>query len=414
MIKFDPTQIDISIVQLKAVSTALGGSMTIVDEKKSTATKEVLKRVDIPMGLARAFVQRHKKTTKYLKPVYTAVVRYGNLIIALERHPLGSLGALESEGVFGTVQWTPKCQENVDNVLIPLTVYSNDRDWFFDGRYIYSFESKNINDVIARGQPMSKSRQFRKINTTSIDLQQLHNSDYLRPADRTCVAFVANNGQYAISPPIWKDATDIGTTQRQKGGHIDDDGEFNLGVVETVDAGKVIHHKHSLEQFDNIDEQLAVNLNFALKAGKEVGHLFGYEAVEPLHLSRLMIELHTVNLPNIAKEVKATYDIGMKFTHTVAWLLGLQNRTNTLESYLVVRGLLKYLTSKGVFRRNIFDHERIFVGNTTINDVPQLDIQTLLNDSANRMSLAGLIEQMKRKKQKGDHHSVGTLMNEGD
>lgn len=422
MIKFDPSLVDIEIVQLKAVSTALGGSISIIDTKRSTPTKEAHARIEVPMSLARSFIVRHKKITKYLKPVFTAIVRYDGRVIALERHPLGSLGKLEDEGLFGKKKWVPDCQDNLDKLIIPLVVYSNARDWYFDGRYAYSFDGKNLDEVVRVAPFMSKTGQFRKLQSLTIDLQEMQTKKDLDPAERTCLAFVAANGQYAISAPIWKDLANVGATQMRKSRGDDANGEMALTITETVDDGFNARNgtvQQALDQFDTIDEHLAVNVNFALKAGKEIGKLFGYEAVEPLQLPRLMIEMHTVNLPNVPKEVKATYDIGLNFTHAVAWLLGLQKRTNTLESYLVVRSLLKYLTSKGIFRRNIFDADRVMKEGKSITDVPQLDLDELTKVSGgiSKLSLAAIIEQTKnamsnKKRLAKGLSSVGTLMNE--
>jgi hypothetical protein len=408
MIPFDPEKISIEIVRLKAVSIALGGSVVIIDEKHTTPQKEIHKRYEVPMSLARSFIVRHKRMMKYLKPVYTAIVRYDDRIIALERHPLGALGKLEDDGLFGKKLWNPDVQDNFDKILVPLTVYAGDRNWYFDGRYIYSFEANDVKSVVNRSQWMSKDGHFRKVHAVTIDLQEMQNKDKLEPTARTCIAFLADNGQFAISPPIWKDISDIGLTQRRKGGHVDVDDEDNSVTVEVAE---------SVDQFDGHDALMAVNLGFALKAGNEIGRLFGYEAVEPLHLPRLMIELHTVNLPNLPKEIKATYDIGLTFTHAVAWLLGMQKRTNTLDSYLTVRSLLKYLTSKGIFRRNIFDADRVFKLGRGIKDVPQISVEELRKgDKSDRLSLSTIIEQAKmaRSQIRKSLTNIGTLMNEGD
>lgn len=171
--------------------------------------------------------------------------------------------------------------------------------------------------------------------------------------------------------------------------------------------------------FDMIDESLAVNLNFALKAGQEIGKKFGYEFVEPLQLPRLMIELHTVNLPNVPAEVKATYDIGLKFTHAMAWLLGMSRKTkeDDLETYIMMRSLMKYLTKRGIFRSNVFNAERVFKDGQTVKDVPQLAMDQLMKDQDfTKMSLSAILQQaregQKRRKKGNDIHNVGGMMTE--
>ena len=94
MIQFDITKLTTKIVRLKSVTTALGGSINIIDEEKSTDTKEELIRIEVPLSVARAFIMATNKVTKYLKPVYTALAMYDGIIVAMERHPLAGLGAL--------------------------------------------------------------------------------------------------------------------------------------------------------------------------------------------------------------------------------------------------------------------------------------------------------------------------------
>ena len=48
MIKFDINLLTTEIVYLKSITTALGGSISVIDQDKSTDKKEVLKRIDTP------------------------------------------------------------------------------------------------------------------------------------------------------------------------------------------------------------------------------------------------------------------------------------------------------------------------------------------------------------------------------
>jgi hypothetical protein len=64
-----------------------------------------------------------------------------------------------------------------------------------------------------------------------------------------------------------------------------------------------------------------------------------------------MVQLKTVNLPRIAQEIKQTFDIGMTFTQTIAWLLGLQMNVDDYDQMLAIRKLFKYLSIKGIFSR---------------------------------------------------------------
>ena len=400
MIKFDINQLNVEIVYLKSATTALGGSISVIDQEKSTPKKEVLKRIATPLAVVRSFIQRHKKVTKYLKPTLAAIIKYDGMVVALERHPLGALGELEEEGLFGKKTWEPATIANIEQHIKPI-VANQMRDWYFDGRYVYSFSSKDMDSVMRESAFLTSDGKYRKVVATSIDLQEIYNRDKLTPAERSCLAFVTKDMQYAVSPPIWKDLSDVGTTQLRKAGvEIEEDeadDDENGPVVKTSFAKQF--------SFDEIDNNLSVNLNFALKAGQEVGGLFGYDAVQPLQLPRLMVELRTVNLPNIPKQVKATYDIGIRFTHALAWLLGLSKKTETLDSMLVLRSLMKYLTQRGVFRNNVFHADRVFLDGMTVASVP-LITET---DRLSAVDRFELIQQAMKNKKMRDTTTVGSV-----
>lgn len=403
MIRFDATQLAIDFVQLKSITTSLGGSISIIDDQKSTDQEEVTRRVAVPMALARTFIKTTQNVTKYLRPVWIAMVRYGDHVVALERHPMVSLGTLEIEGPFGTKRWIPNVERLINDHIIP-TVTLGDKEWYFDGRYVYSFDQADLNTTVRNGRYLSADGHFRKIVSQTIDLQSTSSTNTTNDAggvnveERNCLAFVASNGDFVVSPPIWKDLEGVGGKQR-KSITTDDEDEDDLedGTVQTT-----INNV-----FDIINQSMSVNLNFALKAGQEVGKMFGYEYVEPLQLSRLMIELHTVNLPNVPKQVKATYDCGMRFSHAMAWVMGLSRRANTLETHLIMRSLLSYLTKKGIFRSDAFDADSVFLPNMGVADVHQKEIDELIgNMDFTKMSLANILAAAKENRKSGRQMSL--------
>lgn len=382
MIEFDASKITIEIVSLKSITQALGGSIQVLDESLS-GDKEVFKRIPLPLAVARAFIMRHKKITKYLKPVYTALIKYDDRVIAMERHPMGSMGELVTEGLDGTPKWwTPYSESNLQTYVYPL-LKNKTRKWYFDGRYVYSFDEPTLDHTIKNASAVTADNKFRKLNTLALDLQEVSNADKLQPQERTCIAFVSSTGDYSISPPIWKDVTTVG------------------GIKEDVLS----------TQFDKLNESMSVNLNFALKAGKEIGKMFGYNCVEPLQLPRLMIELHTVNLPNIPKEVKATYDIGISFTHTFAWLLGLLHKADTLDTFITMRSLMKYLTQKGLYHNSAYVPTNIFVEDRQISDVPVLNLDELMQNTDFTQDLwSKIIHNATKANRKNSRTNIGSLM----
>lgn len=352
MVIFDVSALRVEKVFMKSCTTAQGGSMLVLDEAESERTgKEILHRIPVPMAVIRQLQQRHKMS-RYLKPVPTALVYYGDLVVAVERHPLGTQGEMTYEGLDGTTEWHTDSESNIMRVLEPLVMHS-DREWFIDGKFIYTFPVDVLTSV-EEGEYLSADGKFRAAEVTSLKLADLPNREKLHPVDRTCLAYVTEDGQFALTPPIWKDVAGVGKT-----------------VVSKVNKETNKEEKEERRyQFDMVDEYLSVNLNFALKAGKEIGELFDYEAIEPLQLPELMVTLSTVNLPNVANAVKSTFDCGMKFTHAISWLIGMSTRIDSLDSYIVVRSLLKYLTTKGIFRKSLFNQESVFKKGMNSTDVP--------------------------------------------
>lgn len=379
MIRFDPTKIKFEIVRLKSVTTALGGSIGVLDETLTEGKKEVIKRLEMPLAVARSFIMSHKKMTKFLKPMYTCITYYDNLPIAMESHPLGALGELETEGFDGKPRrWEPASQLNFEKLHKALDLTTSTK-WYFDGRYMYTFLHEDIDQVISEGTLLTADGHFRSVVSQTFDLQELGNPTKLNLDERSCLVFVSASGDKVVSPPIWKKLEEVGSTQLGKAGVVSEDGI-------------------AFTSFDAINEHLAVNLSFALKAGQEIGSTFGYEYIEPLQLPQLMVELCTVNLPNVPSEIKASYAIGIKFTHAIAWLLGMLRRADTLETTLIVRSLLKYLSKRGIFRNNMFCGTRVFREGKNVDDVKAVSIADLSKHKPLTLSLDQILAEAKAHK----------------
>ena len=339
MIPFDITKMTNEHVKVKYVTAALGGSMSILDEEATAKTgQETFKRIPVPLAIARKFIIQHE-IARYIKPVLTSVTMYDGHVVALERHPLGNMGKESVEGLFGTVAWKSDSEKNLDDKLKSLT--NDGEKWYIDGTLIYKFNEE-------AWKPLSSDGKFLSSPVTAIKMADII-TEGVETIERACLTFAPSSGATYTSPPIWKSLSNIGNRQLSK---VDeDDSADNL-------------------QFNRIDEFLAVNLGFALKASKELSGVFGYGVIEPLALDDLMIQLRTVNLPKVSKHVKRTFDTGMKFTHAMAWLVGLSSRTETLESYKVVRATLKFLTTKGVYPKTALQHNAIYHGDMDADSVP--------------------------------------------
>lgn len=361
MIEFDINKLRVETYKVKALTTALGGSISVLDEEESTSDKEIYHRIKVPMSVVRAFQVRHKMM-KYIRPCLIAVAFYEDRAIALERHPAGCMGerwerqidkttGLRDKVEIVTSQWIPTLEYNINKVIRPL-VEANTK-WFFDGRYIFSFDKGTPAEAVKKGKFLSKDGKFRCLDVNAVGLHKLEDKVKLDIAARTCLAYVAKNGQYAVSPPIWKNASAVGRAKIKGVQEVRSEGERDFS-------------------FDKVDGQCAVNISFALKAAKELSNEFGFEAIEPLNLPGLMVRLNTVNLPKVPSEVKDTFDSGMQFTHALAWLLGFARRCHNLDTYASIRSLLKYLTSNGLFLKSAFDPTNIFKAGHDLETIPQL------------------------------------------
>jgi len=281
-------------------------------------------------------------------------------------------------------------QHNIDQYIKPL-FKNSDQDWYFDGKFMYNFAA-DLDSAVRGGTFLTQPGNFRAVEVTSIQLSNIHSREKLEPSERTCLAYVAGNGQYSITPPIWKQLADVGNSALRRA-DSDEEQEDNY-------------------RFDAIDQHLAVNLAFALKAGQVIGSLFTHEEIEPLQLPELMIRLNTVNLPKISSKVKSTYDIGMTFTQAMAWLIGMSNRINTLDSHMAIRSIVKYLTTKGIFRKNMFDKTAVFKAGHTLESVELISKDDALKAasslSANEM-MDRLRDNISRRRQANEGQIVGAL-----
>lgn len=364
MIAFDPSKIVTKHMYVKTVSGALGGTLTVLDEKRSKAAgKEVFTKIKIAHQLTRHWSKKHRGMNKYLKPVLTAVTFYENHIVCLERHPLGNLGKETTEGLFGEVKWVSDSEANIKDRLSPLML---DGNWYIDGTYIYHVDKADLNGA----ERLSADGKFRQVSVKAIKLAKL--GDIPDVEERVCLAFYPKNGDMSLTPPIWKTLTNIGQRQLSaRGAHLS---ERDVDTDDIDDGVTYIGTEAQRTQFDQIDQMLCVNLGFALKAGRELSQVFGYDSIEPIGLDDLMIQLRTVNLPNVANEVKQTFDIGLSFTIAIAWLIGLTRRTESLDSYITLRSLLKYLTTKGVYRKGAFNPDSIFRAGSDLDDIPMMSL----------------------------------------
>lgn len=318
LIKFDPSKIEFKRVKLKSLNT-LSGYLYLVDE--SITDKEKTIKYECPHTLVRTFKQTHKMSL-YQVAQECCIMTYDNNIIAIEKAPINER---YFTGLDGTDKlWTTNMETTYQRVLNML----DNNDWYIDGSYLYSFG--NLTDAINKGTNLTDDGQFKSVQCEAIMINYIGINSEIYKETRSCLAFTTKNDITSITPPVWKSLTGIGNNNMNK--------DENLIGLST--------------QFDKVDVNMLVNLQFAISAGIALTKQFGYQSVEPLQLPKLMIQLKTVNLQSMPTEVKQTFDIGLKFTHAMAWLLGIGNKIDTYNEMLVLRKLFRYLTTTGIYRRN--------------------------------------------------------------
>lgn len=346
LIQFDPKKVRFQKVKIKRVSTALGGSISLLDEEHLQKTgKERFHTYDIPLSLARMFIVKHK-ISNFIVPHEGCVMWYDNQIVSVEKSQLNQ--RLVKTGIDNAyVEWTSTIEKHFNSIQ---HLFVND-EWYFDGLYVYQFSSKDLFKEISKGIPLDLTGKFRGVPVRSVHLTHL-NLDLPKVEERFCISFFINKDTYSISPPIWK--------------------TLNTNALLVNDTDDRTEKTSLISSFHEIDNRISVNVNFALKAAKDIAEQFGYQYIQPLQLPELMLSLNTINLPSLPKEVKSTTAIGIEFTHCLAWLLGLLTKCQSLQQFLVVRQLIKYLLTKGYFWKKQVEKRKWFL--TPDKVPPKLDI----------------------------------------
>lgn len=353
MLQFDPALLTVQYHKLKRVTTALGGSISIINPDDPDGK---LIRIKIPFAVARKFI-KETTFTQYINPVTIAVMRYGDQIINLERDVTSSIKndnySMTPEG-----RWVSNL-ERFNNG--PLQDKLDGMVWFFDGRYVFHFPANTLSELRYGGpdvQYMSSDLSFRSGWVACIDLYEIdsYRAMNVLTEDRGVIAFVADNGDFAVTPPIWKNVDAIGSSGADESDAKTDHEDYidsTTGITITADRRSTL--------INQLDHNFSLNLNFTLNTAKNLSNQFGYDAVEPLQLPEIMLSLLTVNIPAMPKAVKSTFAIGMKPSYGLAWLMGLLNVAEDMDQYLAVRAAIKYLTSKGMFHKYTTRKESLFL-----------------------------------------------------
>lgn len=334
MIPYDNSLVRFEYVELKSVSQALGGSVRIIDQDASEQQdKEVTVRYEVPFSVARDFVKTHKPAS-FIVPKDACIVWFGDQIVAIETRPDTDHRHIDLPS---GQSWMSLAQLNFNRTLSKQAVGPN---WFTDGTFVYELPS-NLEAQIQSADYLTHDGLFRALSVEAYKYTNLSDTRLMdERLTRSCVACIHPNGDVILTPPIWKNVLDI----RKQSGEKESD---------TVSY-----------RFDMINTEFHVNLEFGLNAGRTIGSVFGYNQISPLMLDELMIHLRTVNLPKVPKSTRATFGIGLNFLEAFAWVAGKTAQCENMSDFSKMRGLMKQLCTKGIFRTQTLD--RIYK-----KDVPQ-------------------------------------------
>jgi len=325
------------------VSTALGGSARVLDiEASEDQSKEITVRYEVPFAVARQF-QKLNKPASYLIAKDACIVWFGDQIVMIEariNHAHTNIKLPSGR------EWMSDAEINFNEFIKPDAVGD---DWFTDGTFIYKLPD-NIERNIELAERLTQDGMFRGITVEAYKYADLSFRQLLKErSTRSTVACVSSTGDVILTPPIWKNVLDIRKNA--------DDDEVS-------------------KRFDLINTNFHVNLEFALNGGRTIGEVFGYDHISPLKLDELMIHLRTVNLPKVPKSTRATFGISMSFIEAFAWVAGLTAKCESMADYTKMRGLMKQLCTKGIFRSQTLN--KIYKNETNQAAPPMIDPVTAL------------------------------------
>jgi hypothetical protein len=261
--------------------------------------------------------------TSFTIPAEFCLMMYEGLVVSLEKAAINERYVITSDG--DMVEWQPLMISRVDNVLAKCRV---EYEYYFDGSYIYTF-GDSIPYKLRFGRKMTDDGKFVSVDVSASNLSNVL-SDINPFGRRNCLGYIASNGSYAVTSPLWATLVNIGENNMKKA---------------------TMEIKGGMTQFDKVDRNMIVSLQFAIYSGKMLSKVFGYHSLDFLQLPKLMIQLNTVNLPNVPVDIRNTFDIGIPFTQCMAHLLGLLRKCETLEEVCMMNKVIKYLSTKGIYSR---------------------------------------------------------------
>ena len=312
LIEFDKDKIEFRKVKLKSIN-ASNGYVVLEDGK----------RLECTSSLVSTIYKNIYGMTSFTIPAEFCLMMYDGLVVALEKAAFNERYVIASNGEM--VEWQPLMVGRLDKVVMRLHDHYK---YYFDGSYVYTF-GDSIPYKLRMGRKMTDDGKFVSVDVSASNLSNLM-GDSIYFSRRNCLGYIASNGEYSVTSPLWATLVNIGESNMKKAS---------------------MEIKGGMTQFDKVDRNMIVSLQFAIYSGKMLSRVFGYHSLDFLQLPKLMIQLNTVNLPNVPVDIRNTFDIGIPFTQCMAHLLGLLRRCTSLEEICMMNKVIKYLSTKGIYSR---------------------------------------------------------------
>lgn len=307
-IKFDQNKLEFKRIRLKSIN-ATQGYLTYLDEEITDKEKYI--KLSCNGTLMRAYYNTYR-ISNYQIPQEACIAIYDGSVISIEK---SIINERYTESLDGTLKlWSPQIIGLFDKIAEIAT-----GDWYIDGSYLYQFTGEE--------HPLTSDNKFSSRFVRAIQLTYLGFIAEVNVETRHCLKYTSNVGSSVTTPPIWKSLI----------------GQSSIKTDNDELA--------SLTRFEKIDETKLVNLQFAISCGYQLSKQFGYHIIEPLQLPKMMVQLKTVNLISLSSELKQTFDIGTPFTFVMSWLMGLSRNIRTFDDMLVLRRVMRSLTTNGLYHR---------------------------------------------------------------
>lgn len=134
----------------------------------------------------------------------------------------------------------------------------------------------------------------------------------------------------------------------------------------------------------SIDNPAYANIDFAIKAARTIGKLYGYEVIDDLDIPRIIEQTGQVNLMNIDDDSRRTTPIHMSAMSCLAYVFRFIHQETELNKMRDLSNMFRFCINKGLVYQSDIDSD--FKEDAPTQEIPQGHFKTeqeqkdLLND----------------------------------